>query len=387
MIRSALFTTALYLGFSFSALASWLDIGNVAPGAGAVAVRINNQEVASSLGYSQFHRIESTDSILEVQITRRSDGTELFRDRFHVRDIGFGSPLLALVGNGVEEPWTVLLHDDGFGFRTALQSRGIGIPSVDPWNYRIMALNVSPTFAREREAQVSLRCQTVAGGGYASHLISSVFGRFGTARSYPRLGSNPVNLGDPQFGNRRHQCHWRLLGSIPPIEMLGAVRQMFGSVTQVFAIGDGKAEPIALIEVVDGAVTARSSALPSAGNANPAKSRDIWFDQDRSAHSIAMFEIPATGLTLGTWQTFASDGRPTWYMIEATASSTLGRRDVLLRELQPGAAGGVRDVGLGVLRYLNCNSAELRVVLDGGGQRTLRLSRSLEVSSCGGILN
>lgn len=386
MSAARLLAAACALLVAGSAAAAPLDIGNVAPGAGQVSIQVNGVEVGGALEYGDFLRWDTLDSALDVQVTRLSDGNELFRDRFVLRPRGFGAPMLVFAGNGNETPWSVYLQEDGFALRTAAESRVERQAAVGRWNYRLVGINLAAQLRDNPDPAAMLSCQTVAGGRFSSEQIGGVIGTYAQSTSLPMFGMDPVDLGDPTYRDRRQQCRWRLLGDLPRIEVQGPPRQMLGSVTRVLAIGDGRSEPLSLIEVVDGVVTARSSATPSSDNDNAARSRHLWFDQDRNAQSVSLFEVGAAGLTLGTWQTFAANGRPTWYFIEATAGATPGRRDVLLRKRDRADAEGMSDIGSGVLLYLDCNSAELRLAFDNGERRTLRLRRSREVSSCGSIL-
>lgn len=386
MNAARLLAAACTLLLAGSITAAPLDIGNVAPGAGAVTITVNGVDVGDTLAYGEFLRWDTPATTLDVRVTRVEDGSELFRDRVVLRPRGFGSPMLVFAGNGSNAPWNAYLQEDGFPLRTAAESQVERQPSIGRWNYRLVGINLAAQLQDNPDPAAMLSCQTVAGGRYSSEQIGGVIPRFAQAASLPMFGMEPVDLTDADYRDRQQQCRWRLLGDLPRIEVQGPPRQMLGSVTRVLAIGDGRSEPLSLIEVVDGVVTARSTATPSSDNDNAARSRHLWFDQDRNAQSVSLFEVGAAGLTLGTWQTFAANGRPTWYFIEATTGDTPGRRDVLLRKRERDNDEGMSDIGSGVLLYLDCNSAELRLAFDNGDRRTLRLRRSREVSSCGSIL-
>lgn len=373
-----------------SSAAAPLDFGHVAPGAGAIEVTINGEVIATDMTYREFQRVDIAGNGAHVRIRRRSDGEVLFDDHFGFRRDAFGAPLVVFFGNGQDRPFTAMAYVDGFGLVSPGASHSTLIRPFMPsrTKYRINGMNLAPAVASLPFGPRSTAyCKSVRGPGFAFERGYNVFRGYAQGESYLLLGTTVVDLDSAQTRSSEQQCRWRVIGDQPRIEVQTPPRLMQGHSHHFMLIGDGRSEPLEIIAVVDAQVIATSGPATPTGNQRAAASRHLWIDEARQGHSVSLFEMGAGRLTLGTWQSFAADGRPVWLQIEGVTTAVPGRRDVILRRVRSAnGAATTEDVGSGVLLYLDCNHAELRVALADGDRRTLRLRRSRTVSSCGSIL-
>ena len=166
------------------------------------------------------------------------------------------------------------------------------------------------------------------------------------------------------------------------IELSNLVLSTSG-VLRAFLIGNATDAPFEIIAVYGTQVqgTSGEGAIdPSAVIRSPT----FWFDPERPTEGVTLFEQTGSSDAYGVWYTFAADGHAVWYALTGGVGTAFGRRDFTV--FQPtrseDAFGALGVTGSAVLRYFDCNTAELRVVLNGTDLRTLRLRRSRPIEVC-----
>jgi hypothetical protein len=147
-------------------------------------------------------------------------------------------------------------------------------------------------------------------------------------------------------------------------------------------VGDGTTEPTRVVVLQDGEkVRVASETAPAIGAVT--RSEDFWFDLARPAQGLGLYELPGSEDVFGTWFTHDDDGEPAWYLLDGVATDIPGQREFAVYRLtREGAARSMAAAGSARLFYLDCNQAELRILLGDTDYVTLRIRRSREVAGC-----
>ena len=352
----------LSLLFAGVANAATLDIGNVAPGAGEVRLVFAGSGGNAALDYLEFQRTEHALGPLEVTAIGAGDRV-LAQGNFVLESRAQVDALLVLTGNGTTEmPYALRLYDgvnDADTSSAKVESVAYALHHLAPF--------AGATTATAFEAVLTCAHLHADGNGGGSegvrvtnygHVFSGIFTSDGDTLS----------------------C--RLKTAYPAFGSFDLETEASDGTLRVLLVGDGLSEPARVLILQNGVVqrVAEESA-PAVGAV--LRSQDFWFDLARPAQGVGLYEMPGSDDTFGTWFTHDEGGQPVWYFFDGHATDVPGQRDLVVYRPSKGAQGTALGVaGSARLFYLDCNQAELRVLLGSRDYFTLRLQRSREVSAC-----
>jgi hypothetical protein len=353
--------------FAGGAQAAGFYVGNLAPGAGNVLFRIDGQMRSDALGYLDFAATELSGSTTEpgsitFSVVSADSGTVLASEVLVFAPDPLVEPMLVFAGNGSDQPYRLHLF----------QHRGSETVAPKALENAVVAFHSLAPYAASRtdESQVVLECSGASAGVSSS---SSAFDF--TAAGYGR--SNVFSISDRSDGSL---CNLQLTGAtIGSFEVEAAPQS--ARTLRFFLTGDGTKESFRVLAVIGADLVA------VAGDATPAPgavlvSGAFWYDEARPAQGITLYEIPDSNDVFGTWFTHDEAGKPIWFYFNGLVGDLPGQRDLLVN--RPGRSAGAPQTRAGSARmnYLDCNHAELRVLLDPSDYRTLRIRRSREVQAC-----
>lgn len=351
------------------ALGAGLQVGHVAPGAGRVAIYADDVALSSNLEYLDFQSVELEKGSHTLQARDAETGEVLAEYLFAFSPQAKVLPLLVLAGNGQDVPLEFLdyqtLGDGSSPPPAKALENGI-------YGAHVLAPYPGALDDRTLDPQVVCASRSPSGGGeeYGFNVGGMLLG-FGASQTVEidsRHDSTvcTLSVSHPVFGA------FRVEGTMLSQQTL-----------RMLLVGDGINAPFQvavtrqgeLVEVVD-------PLKPNIGGV--IRSPSFWYDRSRPAQGITLYEIPGSTNVFGTWFTHTEEGRPVWYFLDGTANGLPGQREVVVLKPQRDAAAAMGVIGTARLFYLDCNQAELRVVLGSDFRefRTLRLRRSREISAC-----
>ena len=363
-LRGVGLATLLLVG---SAHAGTVYFGNLAPGAGNVVLRVDGQSRSSALGYLDFAASEVAGSAaspasVTVSAVSAETGAVLATDLLVVAPDALVEPMLVFAGNGADQPYRLHLYQNRGSESVApkaLENAVVGFHSVAPY-----------AASSTDESDAVLKCSGTANGiSTASSTID-----FATA-GYGR--SNVFAFGSPANDTI---CQLLLDGPTVGSFDLQAAPQS-GRTLRFFLTGDGSIEPFRVLAVIGADIVAvAGDDTPAPGAVLAANA--FWYDEARPAQGITIYEIPDSPDVFGTWFTHDVDGKPIWFTFNGVVGDLRGQRDLLVNRPGRGTDAPPTRAGSARMYYLDCNHAELRVVLDPSDLRTLRIRRSREVQAC-----
>jgi len=338
------------------AQAATLDLGNVAPGAGQVRWLVDGQPAAGSLGYLAFARLERAPGTLHV-VALASDERVLAEADVDLQPQGGEDALLLLTGNGSDEaPFALRFNDDA------------PAPEAKTVRAHVAAHHAAPfagaTGTEGFEARGACRSNGVTLGDVA-------VGRYGDSESMaldvdPAGADCDFKTADPRFGSFDLQVAPLLAGTL-----------------RFLLVGDGVLEPPRVLVLQNGSVQqVAAESMPVVGTV--LRSEDFWFDLARPAQGVSLYEIAGSDDVFGTWFTHDDSGKPVWYLLEGVASAGMPQqRELIVQQPQRSEARtALQSHGTARLFYVDCNTAELRILMGERDYYTLRLKRSREVMAC-----
>jgi hypothetical protein len=354
------FLASLVLLLAGAAQAATLDLGNVAPGSGAVQLAFAGQPSSPALGYLQFVRVDRPLGRLEVTAIGAGDHV-LAQGVFEFESAPDVDAMLVLVGNGsAATPYRLRLYD---GIRDADVADKTRVAAI-----ALHHLAPYPGAPAQAGFEALVQCASVSpatggGGSFGLRVL-----RYDESATQVFRGDAvvtcSVKTGNPSFGSF----------DIPVNVTDGTLRFLL--------VGDGQYEPQRILVLHDGTVlrVAEESA-PAVGAVT--RSEDFWYDLARPAQGVSLYELPNSDDAFGTWFTHDEAGQPIWYFFDGTATAVPGQRELVVYRPSRGASGtSLAVAGSARLFYLDCNQAELRVLLGERDYFTLRLQRSREVPAC-----
>ena len=361
MLKCMLLTALL--SFALPANAELLLIGHFAPREAALDVRIDGQTVAENLQYLDVVRVEVTVGAFRVEITERGSqrpiGTavyDLYGTQLPLQ------PMLYIAGTGADGATELYMEQGPQDVHGSQQGNRALINIVN-----VSAVRAQDSGA-ENAMQFSLQCGGSSSNGGPFHLAQRVPVSLGFG-----LGSLSELLCDLQMG----------LGPVGAFELFNVpLRSM--QTTRFIVVGNGIDRPFQVVATVAEQV----ASIANAKEAEPAPaiiSDQFWYDLTRPGQGISLYELPAAGLVYGTWQTFAENGEPIWYVLDGGSRSLPGDRDLTIYSASIENGLQLLPVGTGRLTYFNCNLAEARFTLGLNDVRRLRLERSLPVDRCSAL--
>jgi hypothetical protein len=223
------------------------------------------------------------------------------------------------------------------------------------------------------DSYASLDCETVRSNGTRSAF------EVGLQATPDEFGASFTGLVDATLATT--SCRFRVadpvFGSFEITETLAA-----GTTTRFLMVGDGINEPTRVLVLgQSGAAFANPQLSPQPFAV--ARSVDLWYDVSRPAQGITLYELPGSDDVLGTWFSHDANGNPVGFYFDGIADIIPGQREMVVLKPSRGAEGlELEPVGTARLFYLDCNLAELRVLLGQNEFRTRRIRRSVEVGSC-----
>ena len=373
MTRAPLAT--LLLLASAAASSATVDVGNVAPGSGEVRLMFAGQ-ASPALPYLGFARIEHPTG--PIQITAVGSGGRVMADAiFELQDTPDVQAMVVLAGNGSEQaPWRIRLFD---GTRD-----GETVPSLPASISRSTAK--SAAVAKATGSAVTIHHfapfeGAMDGGEFeaaAACRSQNSVGTLATPIRVSRYGDSVVTVyqHDGDYACTFKSADHRF-GAFDFSMALGSGTLRF------LMVGDGASEPTRVVVVQDGRVVrVASETTPAIGAVT--RSEDFWFDLARPAQGVGMYELPGSGDVFGTWFTHDDDGEPVWYLLDGAATDIPGQREFTVYRLSSdgGSARSMAASGSARMFYLDCNQAELRILLGDTDYVTLRIRRSREVAGC-----
>ena len=357
MSRLMMFLVLLVAG---AAQAATLDLGNVAPGSGPVQLAFAGQTPSPALGYLQFVRVDRP--LGPIQVTAIGAGDRVLAEAtFEFQAAADVTAMLVLAGNGTPEtPYRLRLYD---GVLDAQQPGKATRAAIALHHLAPYAGAVGQTGF---EAVVQCEGMNTSGNGGSSFGLRVL--RYDESATTVFRGNATVicevKTAHASFGSF----------DLPVTLVDGTARFLL--------VGDGLYEPQRILILQDGnVVRVAEESAPAIGAVT--RSEDFWFDLARPAQGVSLYELPNSDDTFGTWFTHDDDGEPTWYLFNGTATDVPGQRELVVHH--PSRTAGVAALsvaGSARLFYLDCNHAELRVLLGERDYFTLRLQRSREVRVC-----
>lgn len=350
------------------AFAADLQIGHVAPGAGRVAIFADDVPLTAALDYLDFETVDLDKGTHMLQARDTGTGAVLAEYLLAFSPEAKVLPLLVLAGNGQDVPLEFLDYQrQGEGSLAPSKVLENGI-----YGGHVLAPYPGSLDDRTLDPQVVCASRSATGGGeeYGFNLGGMLLG-FGASQT--------VEI------DSRHESTICTLSISHPV--VGAFRvdgtMLSQQTLRMLLVGDGFNAPFQVVVTRDGELVQVADALqPNIGGV--IRSPSFWYDRSRPAQGITLYEIPGSPHVFGTWFTHTGEGAPVWYFLDGSANGLPGQRDVVVLKSQRDADAAMEVVGSARLFYLDCNQAELRVVLgnDFSNYRTLRLRRSREISAC-----
>jgi hypothetical protein len=340
------------------AQAATLDLGNVAPGSGGVRLAFADGTSSSSLSYLQFVRVDRPRGRVDVVAIGAADRV-LAEAAFEFEPGPDVDAMLVLIGNGSPEtPYELRLYD-GVGSSSADNKATIratvGLHHLAPF--------AGATTVDDFEAVAP--CEQA---GNISASSASRVSRYGQNSTQSHVGEGgftcSLKTAHPGFGSF----------DLPTSLVDGTLRFLL--------VGDGQYEPQRVLILQNGAVQrVASETAPAVGAVM--RSPAFWFDLARPAQGVSLYELKDSDDVFGTWFTHDAAGKPIWYLFDGVATGVPGQRELMVYSpARNGRTARLGAVGTARLFYVDCNQAELRVLLGDGGYFTLRLRRSREVIGC-----
>jgi hypothetical protein len=356
---------ALTFGASASAQAH-LEFGNVAPGSGTVELRVDGAR-AASLDYLDFGKLHHSNGPLVVEAITES-GDTLAQASFRLVPESGVKPMLLLVGNGEERPYELRLFQHGYAEEGRPWIADVGNGALVAVHH--LAPVPPPEHDPARPWTVQTHCEgnTPGGGGFDG---GGVYGEddwyFGTMRGMVWSAQHAFN-----------QCTLAINRvGIGTLELAAPFSQ--SSTLRMMLVGDGRSENFQIVAVENG-VLVGAGAVAEPKPIAVTRSQDIWYDINRPAQAVTLYETPDGQGLLGFWFTHDTLGRPTWFHLDGGPIGYPGQWELTLYRMHAQATP-IEEVGRARLFYLDCNNADLRV-LSGDREHTLRLRRSMQVTSC-----
>ncbi len=352
---------AAALALAMGAQGAELQVGNVAPASGRIQLLAEGAPLGPTLGYLEFSRVERALGSIRVQAVD-SGARVLAEATVDMQSASLIQPMLVLTGNGTIEPYELHLYD---GVR---DSEGTPAKAIDAATIALHHLAPYAGAADPVATDANLICVDRSANGDEGSTGTKVLTYLDVA-TLPYTSRRDTHvcsfkLADPTFGS------FDL--SVPVVE--GTMRFMM--------VGDGESEPFRVLILQNGEVlrVAEQSA-PAVGAVT--RSDDFWYDLARPAQGVGLYEIPGGEDIFGTWFTHDPAGKPIWYFFDGVATDLPGQRELVLYRPSRGEQGNVMTaVGSARLFYLDCNQAELRIMLGEQDFFTLRIRRSRDVASC-----
>jgi hypothetical protein len=351
--------------FCTAAQALDLQVGNLAPGAGRVEIRVAGAAERTALAYLEFDRLATAGNSnrLEVSAVSSDSGEVLAHAVFELAPASGVEPALVFAGNGVDQVFALHLFQQ-VGDEV---SSAITAPSEAAFGIHHLAAFAA---ARNEIGEYTIECTGSTPNGETS--------RFTAGGSALYFGSGRVERVDTQFA--QNACALQVIDPLFGTFELSASVQS-GQTLRMFLTGDGKREPFRLVAVIGAQIVAvAGESAPAPGAVLSAAA--FWYDQARPAQGVTLYEIPESPDVFGTWFTHDSSGKPIWYSFDGIIGDLPGQRDLLVYRPARDPAMPQTLVGSARLYYLDCNQAELRVVLEPSDLRTLRIHRSRNVQAC-----
>jgi hypothetical protein len=365
----AMIASALLLA-SAAASSATIDVGNVAPGSGEVRMLFADQETGA-LPYLDFQRIQHDAGPIEVTAVGEG-GRVMAEARFELQNTPDVQAMVVLVGNGTEAaPWKIRLFDGTRDSET--------VPSIPS----------SEAKSKSAKAAIGSAVTIHHFAPFDGATDGSEFEAVAACRAQDSVGTLATPIRVSQYGESvvtvyTHEgdftCTFksadRRFGAFDFSMPLGSGTLRF------LLVGDGASEPTRVMVLQDGAVVRLASeTTPAIGAVT--RSEDFWYDLARPAQGLGLYELPGSENVFGTWFTHDEDGEPVWYLLDGVATDIPGQREfTVYRFTRSGAARSAAAAGSARLFYLDCNQAELRILLGDTDYVTLRIRRSREVASC-----
>lgn len=361
----------LLLALSPACVARNVQVANLSPSAGPVDVFIDGESVAERLSYLAFANLALEPGPHELRVVQHP-GTRnvLFSGTLMLREEARLEPLIILAGGSHGAAFEVFVSQSHSQLErpaeTFMQPRW---PDSDvPSTATAIDVAMLPPAADQR-LTYDFSCETGA------RVLSTMW--FGKATT---IGlSIPMRQRDTPLA-----CDIGVFNDALGGLELATTTRRYQKTSRILLVGDGETREYELIEVIDGQITARTG-VPAVSIRPELDATFAWFDVSRPSQAVSLFEIAAAEVVYGTWQTFTDEGQPSWYLLEGAHDGLPGRRDLLVRQLQDGEPKHFVTVGGGKLFYLDCNRAELRLMLDGDISRTLRIQRVRPVTNCSAL--
>lgn len=343
-----------------SAQAELLLIGHFAPRENALNIRINGQPVANNLQYLEVVRVEAPVGAFRVEInevgSNRAVGTgvyDLFGTRLPLQ------PMLYIAGTG-----------DGGATELYMEQGPQAVSGATQGNRALLnfinasSVDSGDDFSGAYGVQFSLQCDRSGTNGGSENLAQLA----------------PISLGFSLGESNELRCDLQMgFTPVGAFEVFNVpLRSM--ETTRFIVVGNGADKPFQIVATVAEQVAAVAN-LKEVEPAPTIISDQFWFDRTRPGQGISLYELPGAGLVYGTWQTFAENGEPIWYVLDGVSRNLPGDRDLTIYSASITNGLQLIPVGTGRLTYFNCNLAEARFTL-GSDVRLLRLERSVPVDQC-----
>jgi hypothetical protein len=354
-------TATLLLLMSAAASSATLDVGNVAPGSGEVRLMFAGRS-SPPLPYLGFARLEHAAGPMEITAVGHG-GRVMAEARFELQNTADVQALVVLAGNGSEAaPFKIRLFDGTRDSETIPATPAAGAKGGPKAIGSAVTIHHLAPFegameADDFEAVASCRSQDSVGTLAAPIRVARYGDSAVTVYAHDGNFDCSFKSADPRFGAFDFSMP---LGQ-------GTLRFLL--------VGDGPTEPTRVLVLQDGmAVRTATETAPAIGAVT--RSEDFWYDLARPAQGVGLYELPGSDEVFGTWFTHAN-GLPVWYLLDGVATDIPGQRElVVYQPSRNGAARALAAVGSARLFYLDCNQAELRILLGDSDYVTLRIKRS-----------
>ena len=345
-----------------SAHAVEVAVGNLAAGTAhrtPVQFLVDGNRIERHLEYRRFVSVDLAPGTHRFVFLLGQNPGELLAERVvDVRVVNDATPTVVLAGTGSAQPYTIEVYDGSTQPRSVADRTTIALHHLAPFEGAQNA-------ARGLVAGATCR-DTAAEGTQAD-------------RDVVYRDEAVLDPGDAAF----QFCSVRFVAAgVGGIELSNLVLSTSG-VLRAFLVGDAINAPFEIVAVYGTQVQGTSGE----GAIDPSaiiRSPTYWFDPERPTEGVTLFEETGSSDAFGVWYTFAADGHAVWYALSGGVGTAFARRDFTVFEptRSEDAFGALGVTGSAVLRYFDCNTAELRVVLNGTDLRTLRLRRSRPIEVC-----
>ncbi len=362
-------TAILGLGASAYAAATDIQIGNVAPASGDVQLYVDGVRFGPTLAYLAFAKIARNDGPLRVEAVAGGDRL-LAAATLDLQADPRIQPMLVLVGNGSEQPYSIRLYQRVGLAETKDANSSSRAKSIE--NAAVAAHHLAPYAESTGDASLINVLSCLGVSPNSSSAASTSLSRnpgFGAVVAHPHSSLQEINT-------CRFTATHPIMGGFDVTVPMTSHRTV-----RFILVGDGNNSPFRLVVAQDGVVlqiVEPSTPMPAA----LIRSDDVWFDLSRPAQSITLYEIPGGPDVFGFWFTHNADGTPTWFFFDGVATDLPGQRDLTMHRGTGSDENPTVLVGSARLFYLDCNNAELRVLSGEREFHTLRLRRSREVDAC-----